>query len=119
MTNTVCALLTAMMVVTLYATGCGGNPTASPAGEAAWQEEFGLSECNLVSTGRNEYFILEPEFQLVLEGTTLVGRHEKLAITVLEETREVDGVETRVVEEREWRDGELIEVSRNSPSLSM
>jgi hypothetical protein len=32
---------------------------------------------------------------------------------VLDETREVDGVETRVVEEREWRRDELIEVSRN------
>jgi hypothetical protein len=90
-----------------------GASTSSPSGELEWQEEFGISECNLVTTGRNEYFILEPGFQLVLEGTNLLGRHEKLAITVLEETREVDGVETRVVEEREWRDGELIEVSRN------
>ena len=38
---------------------------------------------------------------------------EKLAITVLDETKEVDGVTTRVVEEREWRNEELIEVSRN------
>jgi hypothetical protein len=36
-----------------------------------------------------------------------------LRITVLDETLEVDGVETRVVEEREWRSGDLIEVSRN------
>jgi hypothetical protein len=36
-----------------------------------------------------------------------------LTITVLEETVEVDGYLTRVVEEREWRNGELIEVSRN------
>jgi hypothetical protein len=113
MTNTVRALLAAVMIVPLCVAGCGGTPASNPAGESTWQEEFGLSECDLVSTGRNEYFVLEPGFQLVLEGRNLLGKHEKLAITVLEETREVDGVLTRVVEEREWRDGELIEVSRN------
>lgn len=134
MTDRVRALVTAMMMVALCVTGCMGTSTSSPTtsissptasvssptasitsppGESTWQEEFGLSECDLVNTGRNEYFILEPGFQLVLEGRSLLGRQEKLAITVLEETREVDGVLTRVVEEREWRDGELIEVSRN------
>ncbi len=124
MTNTIRSIMTAAMIVVLCATGCMGTSTSSPisnppaatssaSGEEEWQEEFGISECDLVTTGRNEYFILEPGFQLVLEGTNLLGRHEKLAITVLDETREVDGVETRVVEEREWRDGELIEVSRN------
>jgi len=48
-----------------------------------------------------------------LEGKDFLGKDEKLAITVLDETKEVDGVVTRVVEEREWKNGELIEVSRN------
>jgi hypothetical protein len=34
-------------------------------------------------------------------------------ITVLDETRVIDGITTRVVEERETIDGELFEVSRN------
>jgi hypothetical protein len=34
-------------------------------------------------------------------------------MTVLDETEEVAGVETRVVEEAEWEDGELVEISRN------
>ena len=38
---------------------------------------------------------------------------EKLIITVLDETKDVYGVTTRVVEEREWKNGELYEVSRN------
>ena len=36
-----------------------------------------------------------------------------LLITVLGETRLIDGVTTRVIEEREWEDGELLEVSWN------
>jgi hypothetical protein len=84
------------------------TPPASPPSNSEWQEEFGISDCDLVPTGRNEYFILEPGFQIVLD-----GRIETVKITVLDETREVDGVTTRVVEEEEWKYGELIEISRN------
>lgn len=73
-----------------------------------WQEEFGISQCQLLTTGRNDYFVLEPGFRLVLQGDDT-----KLEITVLDETRMVDGIVTRVVEEREWKDGKLYEVSRN------
>ena len=59
------------------------------------------------------YFILEPGYQLVLE-----GGQERLTITVLDEIKMVDGVETRVVEERETKGGELIEVSRNFFAIS-
>ncbi len=76
--------------------------------ESGWQEAFDISSCTMATTGQNQYFILEPGFQLVLEGGRVV-----LNVTVLDETEEVDGVMTRVVEEREWMDGELIEVSRN------
>ena len=73
-----------------------------------WQEEFGISSCNLLTTGRNPYFILEPGYQIVLEGDDT-----KVHITVLDETKTVDGVLTRVVEEREWEHGELYEISLN------
>jgi hypothetical protein len=76
--------------------------------DPSWMKEFNLENRTLVPTGRNEYFILEPGFQLVLE-----RKNERLAITVLDETREVAGVTTRVVEEREWKYGNLYEVSRN------
>ena len=78
------------------------------AAKSAWQDNFNLSERTLVPTGRNPYFILEPGFQIVLE-----GKAEKVAISVLDETIVVDGVKTRVVEEREWKNGQLAEVSRN------
>jgi hypothetical protein len=73
-----------------------------------WRESFPVNKTNLANTGRNTYFILEPGFRLHLE-------HQKdaLTITVLNETRLVDGVKTRIVEEREIKDGRLVEVSRN------
>jgi hypothetical protein len=73
-----------------------------------YQDEFDLSKCKLQSSGRNDYFILEPGFQLLLQ-----GGDTRLQITVLDETRMVAGVTTRVVEEREWKNGKLYEVSRN------
>ncbi len=82
--------------------------TACAQDDSPWQKEFGISNCNLLTTGRNQYFILEPGHQLVLEGDD-----EKVQITVLDETKTVDGVITRVVEEKEWKDGKLHEISRN------
>jgi len=41
-----------------------------------------------------------------------------LTITVLPETKVVDGVETRVVEERETVDGQIAEISRNYFAIS-
>lgn len=81
---------------------------ACVADDAAYQREFSLSQCKLKTTGRNEYFILEPGFQTVLE-----GGGTKLEITVLDKTEKVGDVEARVVEEREWKRGKLYEVSRN------
>jgi hypothetical protein len=54
---------------------------------------------------------------LVLEGKD-GGKEVRLTVTVLDETRVVDGVETRIVEEREEADGELVEVSRNFLAIS-
>src|SRR6185436_7286905 len=61
---------------------------------------------------RNDYFILEPGYQLVLEGKE-GSKTGKLQITVLQETKVIDGIQTRVVEEREWENGKLVEISRN------
>jgi hypothetical protein len=73
-----------------------------------WQQEFDISSCPLRTEGRNRYFILEPGYQLILEGGST-----KVQITVLNETKMVAGVTARVVEEREWKEGKLYEVSRN------
>lgn len=89
----------ALTCVLVLMAACSNSP---------WQDNFAISSCNLQTTGRNEYFILEPGFQLVLEGGS-----ERVQITVLDETRTVAGVATRVVEEREWKGDALKEVSRN------
>jgi hypothetical protein len=108
------AVLIGLLVVVLSVTGCTERRAASPKDDACWREEFGLSRRSLTPTGRNNYCVLEPGFQLILEkGKEGEKGHEKLAITVLDETKKVDGVATRVVEEKEWRNGKLVEVSRN------
>ena len=89
----------AVGVVLASSAACSNSP---------WQDQFALSSCNLQTTGQNQYFILEPGFQQVLE-----GGGTRLQITVLDETKPVGGVTTRVVEEREWKDGRLHEISRN------
>ena len=96
-------VLTAAAILSFSATWAQGKGKDSP-----WQQEFAISNCNLLATGRNQYFVLEPGYQLVLE-----GGDTKLQITVLDETKVVDGVTTRVVEEKEWKKGELFEVARN------
>jgi hypothetical protein len=78
-----------------------------------WTREFGVDKSELVSTGRNPYFILEPGRRLTLEHGA-----ERLVITVLPDIRVVDGVETRVVEERETNNGKLVEISRNFYAIS-
>lgn len=66
----------------------------------------------MTSTGRNRFFILEPGYELVYQGKE--GRKTvDLVITVLNETKQVAGVETRIIEERESANGKLVEVSRN------
>ena len=73
-----------------------------------WTTEFPIDKQDLASTGRNPYFILEPGHYLVLKGGDV-----ELTITVLTETKMVEGVQTRVVEERETKAGKLFEISRN------
>jgi hypothetical protein len=80
---------------------------ATPAA-TQWQDKFDLASCKMQNTGRNTYFILEPGYQQVLE-----GGNTRLEITVLDQTKQVDGALTRVVEEREWKNGQLYEVARN------
>jgi len=80
--------------------------------ERGWTEDFGIGSRTFASNGSNDFFILEPGYQLVLSGTEN-GEDLDLQVTVLNDTKIVDGVATRVVEEREWENGQLIEVSRN------
>ena len=77
-----------------------------------YTETFLVDKANFSSSGYNQYFSLQPGHQLKLEGRE-GSKQVSLIITVLNETKKVDNVETRIVEEKEYKDGELIEISRN------
>lgn len=81
--------------------------------DVPWTDTFLVEPDELGPTGRNPYFILEPGYFLVLR-----KGNEELTITVLEETKRVDGVETRVIEEKETKNGKLVEISRNYFAIS-
>ncbi len=104
-------LLTFMVGSISIALARKGQP-ADKSLEKGWTDTFILSEQTFLSTGTNPYFILQPGYNLVLEGKE--GDNEvRLVVSVLEETEVVDGVKTRVVEERESKNGEVVEISRN------
>lgn len=75
-------------------------------------ESFAQENCTFLTKGRNIYFILEPGYQLVFQGIEGKDKFE-LLITVLDETKKIENVETRVVEERESINGNLVEISKN------
>ena len=56
--------------------------------------------------GSNPYFILTPGYQLSYK-----NGNDTDTVTVLNETKVIDGVETRVVEDREMKNGQLIELT--------
>ena len=89
--------------------------------EDAFTTDFRIEDCELEADGRNAYFSLVPGDQLVLTGED-DGEEEVVQITVLQQKRTITfttergkqiRVKARVVEEREWVDDELVEVSRN------
>jgi len=73
-----------------------------------WTDEYHLAERSFSPTGRNRFFILEPGYTIVLE-----NKSDKVIITALDQTKKIGKVVTRIVEEREFEDGDLVEVSRN------
>ncbi|HTG93760.1 MAG TPA: hypothetical protein VL866_14310 [Pyrinomonadaceae bacterium] len=88
----------------------GGQKNAK---DRPWTMAFNAAPGDLTTTGRNTYFILEPGYELVL-----ADGDKQLVVTVLDETKRIGDFDTRVVEERESRNGNLIEVSRNFFAIS-
>jgi hypothetical protein len=87
----------------------GATPEATKDG---FTDKFDISADHFSSTGKNDFFILEPGYQTTYEGVE-DGEKGKLIITVLDETKKLGDIETRVVEEREWSGDDLVEISRN------
>lgn len=88
--------------------------TVAPAQD--FTEDFGRENCTFSTTGYNPYWPLLPGYVLVIEGEEdddgeiVTIRHR---ITVTGDTQMIDGVLTRVVEEYETEDEELVEISYN------
>jgi hypothetical protein len=74
---------------------CG---TTAGADKDGFVDTFDVKADRLSATGRNAYFVLEPDYQLVYEATEGGGKDARMVVTVLPRTETVDGVETRVVE---------------------
>ncbi|MCX7825776.1 MAG: hypothetical protein N2689_09480 [Verrucomicrobiae bacterium] len=106
-------ILRSLTAVTLAVavTACAAEKAAAE--ERPWCDIFSVDKADLADTGKNAYFMLVPGYRLILE-----HGNQRLVISVLDETKVVDGVKTRVVEERETQDGRLVEVSRNYYAMS-
>jgi hypothetical protein len=86
--------------------GAGKSNSAQSGG--AWRNRFDVSKTDLLPTGTNPYITMQPGRVLRLRSGI-----ETLMVTILPVTQEIDGVTTGVLEERETKDGRLVEVSRN------
>lgn len=91
--------------------------------DVGFTDEFPLDACTSLATStvegaQNRYFPLEIGRVWELSNADCVAAGEcdeleEVRVSVLADTEIVDGKLIRVVEEREWVDGELEEVSRN------
>src|SRR4029079_4865388 len=60
-------------------------------------------------TGKNAYLAIQPGRVLKLRN----ANNDSLTVSILNETKTIDGVTCGVLEEKETKDGKLIEISRN------
>jgi len=99
-----------MLVLVVSTFALAGDEKQAP-DTRPFTDMFLVDGKDLSTTGRNPFFVLEPGYVLVLEKAG--KKKEVLTVTVLDETKKIGGIETRVVEERETVDGKETEVSRN------
>jgi uncharacterized membrane protein YkoI len=102
-------------LVTLFMSGCSGevektpkSPTAPAEGEYNPQ----INPADFTTKVDNKYFTLTPGRILVYEGETEEGT-ERTEVYTIHETRIVLGVETVVVWDRVWLEGDLIEDTKD------
>jgi hypothetical protein len=96
----------------LIVAACLNFPLFTNAQNKAFTEPVIKEDYKFFTTAKTDYFILEPGYQLVLEGKE--GKDfTRLVITVGKETRKIGEIETRIVEENESVNGNTVEISRN------
>jgi len=86
----------------------GAGPGSAPQTRREWRDRFEVNKADLLPAGTNPYITIQP-------GRVLELKHgnDTLTVTILPETQEVDGIVAGVLEERETKNGQLVEVSRN------
>jgi len=106
-----------IILVTLAISGCSSTKhqerdadesEKSSARREGWRDSFSVKKAELAPTGANTYLTIQPGKMLKLAH----GR-DRLTVSILPETKIVDGVKVGILEEREEKGGQLIEVSRN------
>lgn len=85
-----------------------GRSRGSANAGMTFQDDFNLAGRTLTDTGEGRYFVLRPGFQTVLS-----DGQSQTVITVLNETKDVGGTLTRVVEERSEKGGVVEEIALN------
>jgi hypothetical protein len=96
----------AMAVALLAAAGCGGSGgTALPQGS----EPVELDPAAFTSEIDNPWMPFEVGAKWVYRETDGEGGEQKVEVTVLDETREIMGIEARVVHDVVTEDGQLVE----------
>jgi hypothetical protein len=117
--------LTVTLAVVLAAACDRADPTAPASSDALALKSGGGNRVKKLSAGlcspgpgftiagSNPYFPLTPVGkQAILTGED-EGQAVRLQVTILDRTKVIEGVTTRVIEEREWVDNELFEVTWN------
>ena len=86
----------------------GARRNSAPQSHREWRDRFDVNKADLLPTGTNAYITMQP-------GRVLKLKHgaDTLTITILSDTQKVDGIVAGVLEERETKNGVLVEVSRN------
>ncbi len=99
-------IVAAGLAVAFYVASDGRAPLVE-ADEAMpqWAAVSQVDRANLVTVGKNAYFNLEPGYRLRYADGPLTR-----TMTVRRKTKIVDGVETRVIEEKEEKDGQPTKV---------
>ena len=94
--------------LSLVAAGTAVAQSPRTSGEHQWQRNFHPDKASLRPSGVNPYFRLESGYRMNYQS----GSHTD-TVTVLPATKLIDGVETRVVEDKESENGDLIELTHD------
>ena len=106
---TIAATTAVLSVNNAYSSSASNTKVPS---DSSFTLNFNLKDCDLASRGANSYFILKPGYQLIFEGKEDKKNHQ-LTDTVLNETKIVNGTKVGILEEKEFEEGKLIEISKN------